>query len=86
MEETKMKILGINLIILLLTISQPSTALNNGDNVIIDTEESVLIEDWMLEELIPCQESEWILEGWMFVPLFPEAEEEEIKLEEWMFE
>lgn len=81
-----MKILGINLIIILLAITQPASALLNGDSIIAEHEEASQIEDWMLEELNPCQESECNLESWMFESLFPEAEEEEVKLEEWMFE
>lgn len=99
-----MKIIGINLIIILLAITQPASALINGDSIITEHEEALQIEDWMLEELNPCQESEcnlesWMfvelsprqeaaldLEGWMFESLFPEAEEEEVRLEEWMFE
>ena len=46
-----MKILGINLIIILLAISQPSSALINGDTIIAEHEEASQIEDWMLEEL-----------------------------------
>jgi len=98
-----MKILGINIIILLLVITQPASALINGDSISTEHEETLQIEDWMLEELNPCQESECLLEDWMFLELsprqeaefgledwmyeslFPEATEEKVRLEDWMF-
>lgn len=62
-----MKILGINLIIILLAITQPASALLNGDSVIAEHEEASQIEDWMFESLFPeAEEEEVKLEEWMF--------------------
>ena len=79
-----MRIIGINIIIILLALSQPASALIKSDSSCTEHEIVLTIEDWMLEELNPRQESEYSLEDWMFEPLLSE-EDEEMQFEDWMF-
>ena len=58
-----MKILGINLIVFLLALSNTGTV--NSDNIIhFSPEPEIQFEEWMFEELVPEEEIKF--EDWMF--------------------
>lgn len=78
-----MKYLGINLIIWLIAFTAPASAGLKNDSVLVEQEPTLLIEDWMLEELNPHSEFEFQLEGWMFNAL-SESSETELSIEPWM--
>ncbi len=80
-----MKIIGINIIIILMAITQPGSALINNDSAFNEEEAPLLIEDWMLHELTPNTEAEIAIEDWMLKQLSP-ANEMEPVIEDWMLE
>ncbi len=80
-----MKILAVNIILFLMVITQPASAIISDRTSFSESEISMQFEDWMFEEFIPKKESVFTLEGWMYVELNPK-QEAEFGMEDWMFE